>query len=65
MANRRNRLRTSCATAEEGLGKLVKKDIEQSLQADKAIVTVCAARFARSRTNRANDALPLKRMLGF
>ena len=39
------------------------KDVEQSLQPDSAIVTVCATRYARLRTNRANDALPVKRML--
>ena len=39
------------------------KDVQQSLQPDSAIVTVCATRFARFRTNRANHALPVKRML--
>ena len=37
-------------------------DVEQVLRPDSAIGTVCAARYARSRTNRANDALPVKRM---
>ena len=37
--------------------------VEQLLQLDSAIVTVCAARFARLRTNRANYASQVKHML--
>ena len=36
--------------------------MEQLLQLDSAIVTVCAARFARLRTNRANYASQVKHM---
>jgi len=36
--------------------------VEQLLQLDSAIVTVYAARFARLRTNRANDASQVKHM---
>ena len=36
------------------LGLLVVSLVEQRLQLDLPFVTVCAARFARSRTNRAN-----------
>ena len=44
-----------------------KEEIQQLDQPDNAIVTVCASRFARSRTNRANPlrgtGLPVKQML--
>ena len=39
-----------------------KKDTEQSLQPDNPIVTILANRFARSRKNRANYGLQVKRM---
>ena len=40
-----------------------KEEIQQLDQPDNAIVTVCASRFARSCTNRANYALQVIQML--
>ena len=45
-------------------GSLINRDIQQLDQPDNAIVTVCASRFARSCTNRANYALQVIQMLG-
>jgi len=42
----------------------INKDAQQLDQPDNAIVTVCASRFARSCTNRANYALQVIQMLG-
>ena len=40
-----------------------RKYVEQSLQPDNPIVTILATRYARSRKNRANCGLQVKRML--
>ena len=42
----------------------IQEEIQQLDQPDNAIVTVCASRFARSCTNRANYALQVIQMLG-
>jgi len=42
---------------------IILEDIEQLLQPDNPIVTLCATRFARLRTNRANYGLQVKQML--